>query len=149
MIRMLKRVIILQMIFVLIVGLSACSSKIGGDKEEVCFYDHCINAEVVRTQEDRGRGLQFRKSLGEDEGMLFVFPASQRQSFWMKDTFIPLDIIWMDRHKRIVFIIPNVFPCETEQCPVYTPDTAAIYVLEVNAGVTTEVGLKVGDQAVF
>ena len=145
----LKRVIISQMVFVLIVGLSACSPKMGSDTEDVCFYGHCIKAEVARTQEERGRGLQFCKSLGKDEGMLLVFPSSHRQSFWMKDTFISLDIIWMDRHKRIVFIIPNVLPCETEQCPVYTPDTAANYVLEVNAGVTTELGLKVGDQARF
>ena len=67
----------------------------------------------------------------------------------MKDTLIPLDIIWLDRHKRIVFIIPNVLPCETEKCPVYTPDADAEYVLEVNAGVTAELGLSVGDQAVF
>ena len=149
MIKMLKRMMILQMVFILIVGLSACSSQMGSDTEDVCFYDHCIAAEVARTSEERGRGLQLRKSLGRDGGMLFVFPASRRQSFWMKDTFIPLDIIWMDRHKRIVFIIPNVFPCETDQCPVYTPDKDALYVLEVNAGVTTELGLKVGDQAVF
>lgn len=129
--------------------LPACSSQTGGGAEDVCFYDHCIKVEVVRTQEERGRGLQFRKSLGRDEGMLFVFPSSQRQSFWMKDTFIPLDIIWIDRHKRVVFIIPNVLPCETEKCPVYTPDTAANYVLEVNAGVTVELGLRVGDQVSF
>jgi len=105
--------------------------------------------EVAQTPEERGRGLQDRKSLGKDEGMLFVFEKSQRQSFWMKDTYILLDIIWMDRNKNIVFLIPNILPCETEQCPVYTPDKDAFYVLEVNAGVSIELGLGVGDQAVF
>lgn len=146
---MLRRVIICPIIFILMVGLSACSSQTVGGTREVCFYDQCIKAEVAQTPGKRGKGLQFRESLGKDEGMLFIFPSSHRQSFWMKDTFIPLDIIWMDIRKRVVFIIPNVLPCETEQCPVYTPDTAANYVLEVNAGITLELGLSVGDQAVF
>ena len=67
----------------------------------------------------------------------------------MKDTYIPLDIIWLDSRKRVVFIIPNVLPCETDQCPVYTPDRDAKYVLEVNAGVTAELGIGVGDEAAF
>ena len=128
---------------------SACSSQMGKDRRKVCFYDRCVKAELARTQEERGRGLQFRRSLGHDEGMLFVFPSSHPQGFWMKDTLIPLDIIWMDRHKRIVFIAPSVLPCETEPCPVYMPDTAADYVLEVNAGVAAQWGLRPGDQAVF
>ena len=67
----------------------------------------------------------------------------------MKDTFIPLDIIWIDRNKRIVTVVSDVLPCEIEQCPVYAPDNDALYVLEVNAGVAIELGLKGGDQAVF
>ena len=132
-----------------VVFLSACSSKEKKGKQTVCFRNDCINVAIAKTQKDRGRGLQLRKSLEKDEGMLFVFPSSQRQSFWMKNTYIPLDIIWMDRDKKIVFVVPNVLPCETEECPVYTPDTAASYVLEVNAGVSIELGWKVGDQAVF
>jgi uncharacterized membrane protein (UPF0127 family) len=149
MIKMSKRIIIYHVIFILMAAIPACSPPTGGGAREVCFHDQCVQVEVAQTQEERGKGLQFRKSLGKDEGMLFIFPSRHRQSFWMKDTFIPLDIIWMDSRKRVVFIIPNVLPCETEQCPVYTPDTAASYVLEVNAGVTAELGLRVGDQAAF
>lgn len=129
--------------------LPACSYREGGDPEQVCFAERCIRVEVAGTPEERARGLQFRESLGKNEGMLFIFPESRRQSFWMKDTSIPLDIIWMDRDKRVVFVIPNILPCATEHCPVYTPDTDALYVLEVNAGVTAEWGLRVGDQARF
>ncbi len=146
---MAQRNFLFVMFFLLIVSLPACSLLAGGGTKEVCFYDHCIMAKVAQAQEERAKGLQFRRSLGEDEGMLFIFPSSRRQSFWMKDTFISLDIIWMDRNKRIVFIIPNILPCETDQCPVYTPDSDAKYVLEVNAGITAELGLRVGDQAVF
>ena len=147
--KMFKRIIIGQMALMFAMGFSSCSSQTGSTIEEVCFYDNCIKVEVVQTQKERARGLQFRKSLGKNEGMLFIFPSSHRQSFWMKDTFISLDIIWLNRRKRIVFITPNVLPCETDQCPVYTPATEASYVLEVNAGVTTELGLEVGNQAIF
>jgi len=67
----------------------------------------------------------------------------------MKDTYIALDIVWIDQNKRIASITPNILPCKTEQCPVYTPNKDALYVLEVNAGVIIEMGLKVGDHATF
>ena len=93
--------------------------------------------------------MQTRQYLGKDRGMLFIFQESKKHSFWMKDTFIALDLVWIDGDKRIVTIIPNILPCKTEKCPVYSPSKSALYVLEVNAGVTIELGLKVGDHAVF
>jgi len=95
------------------------------------------------------KGLQARRNLSEDRGMLFIFQESKKHSFWMKDTFIALDLVWIDVNKRIVTIMPNILPCETEKCPVYTPNKKALYVLEVSAGITIELGLKVGDHAVF
>ncbi|HQP10005.1 MAG TPA: DUF192 domain-containing protein [Candidatus Omnitrophota bacterium] len=144
-----KRTIIFGIIFIFIVGLSAYFLLIDGKIKEVCFYDRCFFVEVAETPDERAKGLQFRTSLGANKGMLFIFSSPQRQSFWMKDTLIPLDIIWMDVTKRIVFLIPHILPCATEKCPVYTPDADAKYVLEVNAGVAVEMGLSVGDQAVF
>jgi len=95
------------------------------------------------------KGLQARQYLGNDRGMLFIFQENKKHSFWMKDTFIALDIVWIDRDKRIVTIMPNILPCETEQCPVYAPSKDSLYVLEVNSGVTIELGLKAGDHAIF
>ncbi|MBN1870125.1 MAG: DUF192 domain-containing protein [Candidatus Omnitrophica bacterium] len=97
-------------IFVLcyfVLSFPACS-RMGNEIKRICFNGRCIKAEVARTPEARAQGLQGRDSMPYDEGMLFVFPSSNRQSFWMKDTYIPLDIIWMDSRKRVVFIIPNV-----------------------------------------
>lgn len=128
---------------------SACSSQANSPSKQICFEDGCIYIEIVQTSEERRKGLQARKYLSKDRGMLFVFSESKKYSFWMKDTFIPLDIIWIDRNKRIVTVISDVLPCEIEQCPVYAPDNDALYVLEVNAGVAIELGLKGGDQAVF
>ena len=149
MIKILKRVPFTQISIFLLIFLPACSPHASSTPKQVCFNGQCIRVEVAQTQEEHGRGLQFRESLGQDEGMLFIFPSIRRQSFWMKNTLIPLDIIWMDRNKRIVFVMPNVLPCKTERCPVYTPDTDASYVLEVNAGVTAELGLSVGDKLEF
>jgi hypothetical protein len=117
--------------------------------QQVCFYDQCYNVEVAQTRVERFRGLQHRESLDEDAGMLFIFEEDKRHSFWMKDTLLPLDIIWMDEKKRIVTIISHIPPCKMELCPVYSPDQIARYVLELNAGETAAAGLKVGNEAVF
>ena len=82
-------------------------------------------------------------------GMLFVFSESRRQGFWMKDTRIPLDIIWMDDSRRVTFIAAGAPPCMMDSCPSYTPDKESLYVLEVNAGEAARSGIHPGDQARF
>jgi len=146
---MLGRLLILCILPLFIIHFSACSSQTKDLSDQICFADGCIYIEVVRTQEERAKGLQNRQYLSRDRGMLFIFPKSKKHSFWMKDTHIALDIVWIDQNKRIVTIMPNILPCETEQCPVYKPDEDALYVLEVNADVTIELGLRVGDHAIF
>ena len=143
---MLKRIFIF---FFLIFFFPACSPKAEDGARQVCFDDRCIGVEVAQTQEAHERGLQFRESLERDKGMLFIFSQSRPHSFWMKNTLIPLDIIWLDSKKHVVFIAPNIPPCKTKQCPVYAPGQNASYVLEVNAGVAAELELKVGDRVRF
>lgn len=114
-------------------------------KDQVCFKKNCINIEIVKERAERTRGLQFRESMSKDSGMLFIFPESRRHSFWMKDTLIPLDMIWIDHGQRIVYIEHNVPPCPPNtSCPSYTPPKRALYVLEVNAGIAEELGFKEG-----
>lgn len=95
-----------------------------------------ILAEVADTTEKRARGLMFRDSLPEDRGMLFTFPEPQHWTFWMKNTRLALDIIWMDRDKKIVHVERNVPGCSRsdEGCPQYQPNENALYVLELAAG---------------
>lgn len=114
---------------------------------QVCFARKCINVEVVQKEEELHRGLQFRKSLGPDSGMLFVFKESRPHAFWMKDTLLPLDMIWMDGARRIVHIEGNVPPCTADPCPTYSPRDEALYVLEINAGSAQQLGLQLGDTA--
>jgi len=105
-----------------------------------------IMAELADTVEERARGLMFRPTLGKNRGMLFAFAEPQPWSFWMKNTRIPLDIIWMDRNKRIVHIERNVPPCSRtdDGCPQYQPNQNAMYVLELAAGSADALRLERG-----
>ena len=76
--------------------------------------------------------------------MLFVFERPDKYSFWMKNTLIPLDIIWMDSRKRIIHIQPRVPPCKQDPCPQYGPPGESLYVLEVNAGIADRFKLRTG-----
>lgn len=118
-------------------------------KNRICFKNHCFDVEVVDKEETRNRGLQFRESMPANHGMLFIFPDSGVRSFWMKDTKIPLDMIWIDYSHHIVYIESNVPPCQADPCPVYTPSGPAMYVLELNAGTVRKIGLQPGDTFEF
>jgi len=95
-----------------------------------------INVEFAKTPEELQKGLMNRASLSKDSGMFFVFPDENNRSFWMKNTFIPLDVIFISSTGR-VNEITTLNPCaENENCQSYTSKTPAQYVLEINAGST-------------
>lgn len=116
---------------------------------KVCFQNECLAVEVADTEKERSRGLQNRASLPEGHGMLFIFPSESIYRFWMKDTLITLDMIWLDSQRKVVGIATDVPPCQEDPCPQYGPSAQALYVLEANAGYAARLGLKAGDQAVF
>jgi len=87
--------------------------------------------ETAQTDTERQRGLMFRENLPPDQGMLFVFPAAQIQSFWMRNTFIPLDIAFISSEGAIVDI-QQMKP--VDESILYTSRAPALYALEVNAG---------------
>lgn len=105
-----------------------------------------VSIEVACTADERQRGLMHRQSLPPNHGMLFVFPQSEYQSFWMKDTYIPLDMIHLDDKKQIVGIVENAKPHTTESRKI---DKPSLYVLEVNAFFARKHGITVGLQATF
>ena len=115
-------------------------------KSRVCFNDYCFKVEIAKSPKQRAKGLMFRKNLGSYKGMLFIFPEEKEYAFWMKNTLIALDIIWINKDKKVVHIERNVQPCRKEKCQIIKPSKKAIYVLEVNAGATDKIGLKVGDE---
>lgn len=109
----------------------------------VIFGADTVQAEVARTADERAQGLMYRESLAMGMGMLFVFPDSQIRSFWMKNTFIPLDIAYLDAEFRIVDI-KAMEPENTTSLPSTLP---AMFALEVPLGWFEEMGISVGDQA--
>ena len=110
-----------------------------------------VNVELAANDELRAQGLMYRDQLRPGTGMLFLFNDDQEHSFWMRNTRIPLDMIWIDSDQRIVGIRENVPPCIVQNCPSYSPGPGVLsrYVLEVAGGVAREHGLKVGDQLRF
>lgn len=109
----------------------------------VVFGQDTIRAEVARTQEERSRGLMYREDLPEDAGMLFIFPDNSVRGFWMQNTYLPLDIAFMDPSFRIVDI-QQMEPMTTDQHLGRAPFT---YALEVNQGWFEAHGIRVGDVA--
>ena len=114
----------------------------------VCI-DSCFSVELAETQEQRSKGLMNREALDENRGMLFIFDEEKEHSFWMKDTLIPLDIIWISKDKRIVDIKKNVQPCVEEECEILKSSSMAKYVLELNAGQSDKTNIKIGDRLIF
>ncbi len=109
-----------------------------------------LYAEVVDTPETRNQGLMFRDHLPIGGAMLFVFQKSQAYRFWMKNCKFPIDIIWLNRKKEIVYISKNTPPCKSEPCTTYGPEkTKALYVLEVAAGFSKKERLKLGTTIQF
>lgn len=108
-----------------------------------------VHVETVADQELRAQGLMFRDQLRPATGMLFFFPEDGEYPFWMKNTRIPLDMIWIDSARKIVHIEQDVPPCKVENCPSYPPHAIARHVLEVAAGVAKQHHLKNGDALRF
>jgi len=102
-----------------------------------------IKAEIADTPEGRATGLMFRESLEENEGMLFVFPDSAVRNFWMKNTLIPLDMIFISENMTIVRI-HYALPCTSDPCPLYSSEKPVRYVLEVGGNFTAENGIEEG-----
>lgn len=106
-----------------------------------------LRVELANTAAEREQGLMNREFLPENAGMLFVFPSESIRTFWMKDTPISLDIIFLDSQRRVVDIKEQTIPNQTQQ--LYTSAAPAQYVLEVNAGWVDKASLKSGEQFNF
>ena len=119
---------------------------VNSNKNMVCFSENCFKVEIASTSEELSKGLMFRENLEKNSGMLFIFPENGIYGFWMKNTLIPLDIIWINSNKEIVFIKDNALPCKTEICETYSSDEKALYVLELNSGTADKIGLEIGDE---
>lgn len=127
--------------------LSGCGSagdswvEIGGQRYTV---------EVAKDDESRARGLMFRDEMAADHGMVFVHEREEPLAYWMKNTHIPLDILYFDGKRRLVSQQRDVPPCSGgDACPPYPSDAPAKYVLELNAGEAAKLKLATGAELRF
>lgn len=105
-----------------------------------------FNVEIAKTIEQKEQGLMYRTSLAEDQGMLFVFDDVVSRSFWMKNTLISLDMIFLGENQTVVEIKENVPPCKTDPCGIYT-SVPAKSVLEIGGGLARKKQVHVGSIA--
>ncbi len=110
---------------------------------------HRFSIEVAADDASREHGLMDRTSMPADHGMLFVFPDSEIRTFWMKNTLIPLDMLFFDSNRRLVTLLHDVPPCKADPCPIYPSTAPARYVLELNAGTAAKLGVRIGDVLTF
>ncbi|MBD3319364.1 DUF192 domain-containing protein [Candidatus Woesearchaeota archaeon] len=107
-----------------------------------------FSVEIARTLEEQARGLMYRETLGENEGMLFVFDDEQERTFWMKNTLIPLDIIFISKENNVVNVETAV-PCTSDPCTRYHSAGPAQYVLELNGGRALDLGIHSGTRIII
>jgi uncharacterized membrane protein (UPF0127 family) len=105
-----------------------------------------IDIEIANSEFDRQLGLMFRKHMEDKDGMLFIFTSEEMQSFWMRNTYIPLDMIFVNSAKKIVTIHRNTQTLSDQSYPSAAP---AIYVIEVNGGFCSSHNINEGDRIEF
>ena len=124
-----------------VVAATACAKS--GPYVELKVHRYSI--ELAEDEAAREYGLMNRTEMDPDHGMLFVFPNDEPRAFWMKNTKIPLDMLFFDREQRLISVQHDVPPCVSDPCPPYRSGAPARYVLELNGGEAAKIGLTSGD----
>jgi len=106
---------------------------------------HTCTVEVAATEPQRAKGLMFRDAMAADQGMLFIFDGESERHFWMKNTPLPLDIIFISSTGQIVSIAADTTPYSEKVIPSHAP---AEFVLELNAGTAARLGIAAGDRVI-
>ena len=128
---------------VLLLGVTAACSADNAGVLHTAKGDFKFNLELATTEPEREKGLMFRTELAPDAGMLFVYPSEQAVSFWMQNTLIPLDMLFIAADGTVKTIHVNARPLDTTPIPSEVP---VQFVLEIAGGRADEIGLKPGDK---
>lgn len=142
------KLLIAGLLVVLLIGVTSVLSK-NSNSMQVQINQTTYNLEVATTPSQQATGLMYRTEMASNQGMLFIFDSAQVRAFYMKNTLIPLDIIFLDQNKSVLNIAKNVPPCQQvvqdqSDCPLYYSQGAAKYVIELNAGQTDKINLQPG-----
>jgi len=128
-----NKLLVGSLLLIVVVGVTGYSWT-QAQSSHILVGNVLLTVEIAKTAAAQQKGLSGRPSLASDRGMLFVFDHEDYWGFWMIDMKFPLDIIWFNSTRQVVFIEQNLPPCTPQNCPVFTPNVKAMYVLEVNAG---------------
>ncbi len=134
-------------VVLIMISVIACQNT-RSENPQVIIGDQVIKVEVAMTELTREQGLMNRDHLDPNSGMLFVFPGEQELTFWMKNTLIPLDIMFINSERKIVSI-STMTPCTADPCTLYPSNYAAQYALEVPAGFAVKHEIIVGETVTF
>jgi len=145
-----KHIIIILVIFLFRIILPNYLSafeevKISSNGKEVCKY----TVEIADDHRERVKGLKGRKAMLENRGMLFIFDKIGPKSFWMKDTYLSLDILFINEKGEIERIYRRAEPCKTEPCPEYIAPEDIKFVLELSAGQCEKNNINKGDSVLI
>ena len=132
----------------LLLALMALAGLLGADNRSITIFiqNRPFYAEIADTPEKQATGLMFRTQIKDDYAMLFVFAEEETRSFWMKNTLIPLDIIYLNDARQIVDMHCSVPPCRSDPCPSYTSALPARFVVELRSGTAKKLKLEIGDK---
>jgi uncharacterized membrane protein (UPF0127 family) len=115
----------------------------------VTLHGTTFSTEFAADDASREHGLMDRTELKPDHSMLFFFTDDEPRAFWMKNTLIPLDILYFDGARKLVSMQLNAQPCKADPCAIYPSDGNARYVLELPAGTAGRLGLKLGEPLII
>lgn len=125
---------------------AACAATPGAlPSTNATLHGQHFSLELATTPAEQEYGLMNRTSMAADHGMLFVFKHTAPRTFWMKNTLIPLDMLFFDADHKLVAIQTDALPCKADPCQLYPSGVPARYVLELNAGTAARLGIRKGD----
>jgi uncharacterized membrane protein (UPF0127 family) len=141
-----RRILLLAIVLAVLSSVTACQAQPKVTISTKSGREVAFQVEVADTPRKREVGLQYRRELADDRGMIFLFPSESQQTFWMKNTPLPLDMIFINRDRKIVGIVEKTVPFSLDPRSVTAPSQ---YVLEINGGLARRYGIQAGDTARF
>ena len=136
-------------IFIIAISQVCCKGQVkalGSGEVEFPKQNITIAVEIAETEDQKSKGLMFKEQLPTNKGMLFVYEQEKILSVWMKNTLIPLDILFVSEQGVIVSIFKNAQPCMKVPCKIYRSKKSVTYILEINAGLVDKNNIRVGQR---
>ena len=143
-----KRKLIKSVLIVIavVVGVAALLWQMNNQHQVLQLHGNTYHMTVLRTPDELTRGLSGSSSLGQDQAMLFVFPQDDEWAMWMKDMNYPIDMVWLDSNREVVYLVKDAQPSSYPKTQ-FKPDEKARYVIELASGTIERTGIAIGDPA--